>query len=1174
MSTPFRGRRGAVGWAAGLLAAAAIPGPPPALPAPRPAAPPPAASFQGLGDLPGGELSSVALALSADGRVVAGHSSAAGGDRAFRWTGGELTALETGGGEGYSHTVAHAASADGLVIAGGGFRDGSMRALVWRDGWVRELAAPDPGGGFSDAWGVSADGSVIAGEARIGGEARATVWRDETVWRGTADGRSAADRRGVAGGSAAEPLGAAGDALHVARAVSSDGAVIAGGAGPPGSGRVFRHAGGMTELLPAPRVGVAGAAAHRDLPSAPAGEAAGAAVHDLSADGGTAVGVAPTLWGLEAIRWRAGAALGLGGLDAGHELFSAARGVSGDGSVVVGASDGPAGREAFVWDEERGMRSLRDLLVREHGLDLAGWTLLEATAVSDDGRTIAGYGRNPDGRTEAWIARLPPAGERPPPAAEHRMTLDGFGEPRAVAIDGAGFWYVADAGGDAIRVFDPTGRIVRAVTAAAGEPPRLSRPSAVAVTPGGELVVLDAGNHRVVVYSAAGEPRRAFGGRGGGPGRFDRPRGLAADGERIAVADTGNDRVQVFDLDGRLLWSAGGSGDGPGRLHGPEAVALGEGGEVWVADTWNDRVLRFGAGGEPLGGFGGRGSAPGRLLRPAGLAWHRGELHVVDSGNRRVQVFGPDGEPRRSWGEPARTPREGGGRLHDPLALAIAPGGLAALCEPIEGRCRVFALADPAGLAAPAQPPPAAPADWFGAELSIAGGWLAVTRPDRAAVELFDLEAPGEPRTIGEAGGPGTGAGRFVRPAGLALDPPRRRLIAADPEALRLQVFELGDNLLHADAAGPVPELRFLRAASTAGMLAALRPDLDARPSEPGALAVDPGGAVYLIDAANRAVLRLDERLAPERAIVAAAGEPFDPVGLAVDPGDGRLWILDAAGRVAAFDRDGGSRGGFELPPAADGSRPRPRGIAAGAGGTVWVVDDAPRVLHLDRGGGVIRSFGGPGLGPGGLRRPSAVAADGEGRIVVLDHGNHRVLSFSDAGEPLGAFGGGLYSRPARIGGAAWPLAGEALALPEPGRRRRVATGGPPEPAASAPPAAGGTRLTGPAPAEAVTAGGSFVVRVEPPPAGIPRNELFTLRVSVLDGAGRAPLAEGVELAVDAAMPEHRHGMTTRPRVETAPDGAFLVHGMLLHMPGDWRLRLDVTRAGITERAEIRVDLE
>jgi len=53
------------------------------------------------------------------------------------------------------------------------------------------------------------------------------------------------------------------------------------------------------------------------------------------------------------------------------------------------------------------MQNLRDLLLADGIAELDGWTLLNATGISGDGRTIVGYGVNPDGNTEAWIATIP-----------------------------------------------------------------------------------------------------------------------------------------------------------------------------------------------------------------------------------------------------------------------------------------------------------------------------------------------------------------------------------------------------------------------------------------------------------------------------------------------------------------------------------------------------------------------------------------------------------------------------------------------------------------------------------------------------------------------------------------------------------------------------------------------
>lgn len=91
---------------------------------------------------------------------------------------------------------------------------------------------------------------------------------------------------------------------------------------------------------------------------------------------------------------------------AGGSFDSFASGLSADGSTVVGRGSTALGEEAFIWDAANGMRNLKDVLTAQ-GLNLTGWTLSGAREVSADGLTIVGYGNNPDGKTEAWIATIP-----------------------------------------------------------------------------------------------------------------------------------------------------------------------------------------------------------------------------------------------------------------------------------------------------------------------------------------------------------------------------------------------------------------------------------------------------------------------------------------------------------------------------------------------------------------------------------------------------------------------------------------------------------------------------------------------------------------------------------------------------------------------------------------------
>lgn len=149
-----------------------------------------------------------------------------------------------------------------------------------------------------------------------------------------------------------------------------------------------------------------------------------------------------------------------------------------------------------------------------------------------------------------------------------------------------------------------------------------------------------------------------------------------------------------------------------------------------------------------------------------------------------------------------------------------------------------------------------------------------------------------------------------------------------------------------------------------------------------------------------------------------------------------------------------------------------------------------------------------------------------------------------------------------------------AARAPEPAQAPEPAAA-PGEPVAAAPAGESRTPQT-PAPWSGATSfetnGGAYRICFLPPPEEIPDNDLFALDVWVLDAATGEPA--DVELWVDAAMPEHGHGMVVVPEVARGASGALRVEGMLFHMPGRWELYFDVTRGPLTERGQLNVVLE
>jgi hypothetical protein len=74
----------------------------------------------------------------------------------------------------------------------------------------------------------------------------------------------------------------------------------------------------------------------------------------------------------------------------------------------------------------------------------------------------------------------------------------------------------------------------------------------------------------------------------------------------------------------------------------------------------------------------------------------------------------------------------------------------------------------------------------------------------------------------------------------------------------------------------------------------------------------------------------------------------------------------------------------------------------------------------------------------------------------------------------------------------------------------------------------------------------------DPAPWAVSRH--FGLR-GVLCGPARL-------LRVDADMPAHRHGMNYRPTLQWQEAGRFTAQGLMLHMPGRWRIRFEVETQG------------
>jgi uncharacterized membrane protein len=131
---------------------------------------------------------------------------------------------------------------------------------------------------------------------------------------------------------------------------------------------------------------------------------AAAAAHDGAVIVGTSQDNAQIA---RAFRWTRAAGMELLGAAPSGVMGTVAASISGDGSIVAGGGPTSDGEAALIWDASHGWRLLASALATDYRIDIPGWTLTRATAIADDGHTVAGYGTNPLGQTEAWIVQLP-----------------------------------------------------------------------------------------------------------------------------------------------------------------------------------------------------------------------------------------------------------------------------------------------------------------------------------------------------------------------------------------------------------------------------------------------------------------------------------------------------------------------------------------------------------------------------------------------------------------------------------------------------------------------------------------------------------------------------------------------------------------------------------------------
>ena len=482
---------------------------------------------------------------------------------------------------------------------------------------------------------------------------------------------------------------------------------------------------------------------------------------------------------------------------------------------------------------------------------------------------------------------------------------------------------------------------------------------------------------------------------------LNQPSGVAVDRwGNIYIADTRRRLIRKVDSTGTITTIAGpgdvlfGGDGGPAvqaGLRPPRGVAVDSAGDLYIADAGNHRIRKVDStgtittiAGTGVSGFGGDGGAAVQagLSNPRGVAVDGvGNLYMADTGNHRIRKVDSTGTITTIAGTGVSGFGEDGGpaiqaTLYYPRGVAVDSTGNLYIADTYNHRIRRV--------------------DLSGTITTIAG--------------------------TGERSGFFSGDGRpavqaeFFGPVDVAVD-----------SAGNVYIADSNNNRIRkVDSTGTITTIA---GTGERGDRGDGGPAVEARITEPSGVALDSAGDLYIADAGNNRIRKVDST--GTITTIAGTGERYfggdggpanqawlsKPSGVAVD-GGGNLYIADTGNnRIRKVDSTGtittiaGTRGGRidgDGGPAVQAGLYSPMRVAVDGGGNLYIADIGNnRIRKVDSTGTITTiagtgesGFGGDG-GPANQARlynPWGVAVDGGGNLYIADNRNNRIRKVDSTG--------------------------------------------------------------------------------------------------------------------------------------------------------------------------------
>lgn len=471
---------------------------------------------------------------------------------------------------------------------------------------------------------------------------------------------------------------------------------------------------------------------------------------------------------------------------------------------------------------------------------------------------------------------------------------------------------------------------------------------------------------------------------------------------------------------GTLAGAGGSAQDGAAMaatFNQPAAVALDGIGNVYVADTGNNVIRKIAPDGV-VTTFAGNGvanyangvGASAAFNAPAGVAVDAaGNVYVADTGNYVIRKILPNGSVTTLAGAGVSGYLDATGttaKFYGPRSVAVDNVGNVYVGDRPSYLVGAFApellrKVSPAGVVTTVSAQPrSGTAVTFSPRAIATGAGGSVYLPCSAGplAGICSISPTGEQGMV-------TTPGNFINPSGLAVDAAGTGFMANGRAILRL----MADGTLQTIAGGS-----FGNADGNGA---------SAKFSDPGGIAIDGAGNIFVADTGNDTV----RKVTPAADVNTVAGRRTDgfangaaatatfaqPTAVAADAG-GVLYIADTGNHAirklgptgAVTTLAGSGAAGYADGAGSAASFSAPTGVAVDGSGNVYVADSGNHVIRKVTPAGSVSTLAGSGsagyadgVGTAArFSRPAHIAVDGAGNVYVSDVGNVSIRKVTPAG--------------------------------------------------------------------------------------------------------------------------------------------------------------------------------